>query len=686
MRRSSAELPPDNPAVAAALTRLVWRLRAEQALMFSTIVLIGVAAGAIAGRLAMTSGAALVAAAAVFWSARSRRTPAAAAKRIERSFPESRNVVVTAEELLRHPERTAPWMRVRVLDDAASRVSVARAAKVVPLLGPMAAFATAVCVVAALLTDPGRSASQIVRDVVTGVSNAGKVAASAPVRVTVTVTPPSYTGKPAQQLHDPDRIEALEGSRVRLTLAGDSGEWRVRFSARTLGATHVGNETILETVAEDSGYFAIEPIDPAAANVDARERRLIPIVVARDRAPGVRLETPARDLVMPDATVNVPVIAAASDDFGLHALEIRYTKVSGTGEQIEFEEGALPVTLTRDSSVAWKASGRIALASLGLGPGDALVYRAVARDGRPGDAGLATSDSFFIEIAGPGQVALEGFEMPPDQERYALSQQMIVLKIQRLRARERMLAAGARNEATVSIAAEQRAVRANFIFLMGGHVEDEEAEAEQSHEIQEGRLQNTARNEVNAAIVYMSRAEQALLAVNTDRALGAARAAVEALQRAFGRNRYLLRTMPVRSRVDPSRRLTGELAGAGDWRRDLETPSVDREARAARILLSRMLDAASVTRAGRTLDVSVFASMAEQALAIDPADPVWQDVAKRVEAARRVAASGGDAAMELSRAAGPVIARARRGARMAPQSGTRSPKGLAGAWAKEFRQ
>ena len=87
---------------------------------------------------------------------------------------------------------------------------------------------------------------------------------------------------------------------------------------------------------------------------------------------------------------------------------------------------------------------------------------------------------------------------------------MIVLKIQRLRARERTLGRAALEEATASIAAEQRAVRANFIFLMGGHVEDEEEEAERSSEIAEGRLQSSARKEINAAIDYMSRAEQAL--------------------------------------------------------------------------------------------------------------------------------------------------------------------------------
>ena len=167
------------------------------------------------------------------------------------------------------------------------------------------------------------------------------------------------------------------------------------------------------------------------------------------------------------------------------------------------------MTIARESGRAWKARTDLALAKLGLTPGDAMIYRIVGRDERPGDAGLASSETFFIEVAGPGQVALAGFELPPDRERYALSQQMIVLKLERLRARERALDRATLEREVGNIAAEQRAVRANFVFLMGGQVEDEEAEAEHSHEIQEGRLENTARREIVDAIQHMGRSRSA---------------------------------------------------------------------------------------------------------------------------------------------------------------------------------
>jgi hypothetical protein len=224
-------------------------------------------------------------------------------------------------------------------------------------------------------------------------------------------------------------------------------------------------------------------------------------------------------------------------------------------------------------------------------------------------------------------VALEGFELPPDRERYALSQQMIVLKLERLRARERTIDRTTLEQEVANIAAEQRAVRANFIFLTGGTVEDEEEEAAHSHEIQEGRLENTARREIALAIQHMGRAEQGLAAVNTGAALPPARAAVEALQRAFGRNRYFLRTVPVRSRVDPSRRLSGNISEAAGWRRELFPVSDDETDVRTRRLLARVIEL-SPRIVDATLPPAAMTAIAEEAISIDPASTEWQAIAK----------------------------------------------------------
>ncbi|MET0216167.1 MAG: hypothetical protein ABW292_24375, partial [Vicinamibacterales bacterium] len=531
------------------------------------------------------------------------------------------NVVITAEELLRHPERATPAVRARVLHEGAEIARGVAAPRVVSL-GRPAAFAAAgfTLVVALLIGIPQRGARAGMQAVEEGLKQPAG-ASSGVSMISATITPPPYTREPPRTIGNPDRIEALQGSRLGLEVQG--GPWRIRFATDPLDARESGTSTAVDLMLVRSGYLAIEPIERDAS----KTRRLLPVLVTPDRAPAIRVEAPGKDLLLPAASPVISISASAVDDYGLQSLELRYTKVSGSGEQFEFNEGSLPLTIARESSRNWKARTDLALSRLGLAPGDTMIYRFVGRDERAGDVGLASSDTFFIEVAGPGQVALAGFELPPDRERYALSQQMIVLKLERLRAREQTIDRATLEQEVGNIAAEQRAVRANFVFLMGGEIEDEEAEAEHSHEIQEGRLENTARREIADAIQHMGKVEAGLAAVNTAAALPPARAAVEALQRAFGRNRYILRTLPVRSRIDLSRRLTGDMSTASDWRRELLPPVSEASVIAARGLLARLLELAPSLKAGSTSPLALT-TLAEEALAIDPASADWQAVSK----------------------------------------------------------
>lgn len=575
------------------------------------------------------------------------RTTAAAARAIERARPDVRNLVVTAEELRRHPDRASAWMTARVMDDASRAVDGLAVTSVVGAKSTI--LSVTIAVVAAVgiwLIPKAPQTTATVADAARSAADA--VAAPAASGLTIAIRPPGYLGLQDRTVANPERLEVLEGTRLEFTLS--AGSARVRFGARTLGV--LSPRAAVETVVRESGYFAVEDASGGA-------RRLIPLSVVRDRSPVVTVEQPARDLLLPEPRRVVPIRVKASDDFALSSLELRYTKVSGSGEQFEFVEGTLPLQVTRRSGREWGADGEMALARLNLAAGDSLVYRAVARDGRQGEAGLGVSDTFFIEIAGPGQVPLEGVEMPPEEERYALSQQMVVLKIERLKGRERSMTREAVAEESALLAAEQRSVRANFIFLLGGHVEDEEVEAEQSSEIAEGRLQNTARRDINVAIGHMTRAEQGLVAANTDGALPPARAAVEALQRAFGRSRYLLRALASRTALDPARRLTGNLAAADAWRRAPMQPAA-RDGEVARLVLAEITAAYEALSSG-TSETPDLSGTAERALAIDPNSPRWQQVARGLQHAQRERARPVEAKKILERILPQVAAEAGTG-------------------------
>jgi hypothetical protein len=184
---------------------------------------------------------------------------------------------------------------------------------------------------------------------------------------------------------------------------------------------------------------------------------------------------------------------------------------------------------------------------------------------------------------------------------------------------------------------EQRMVRAEVVFLSGGEVEDEVAEAEQSSELQEGRLQNAGRSEMMLAINEMSRAEARLNAGDTAGALAFERAALAALQRAFDRRRYFLRTLGERSRIDPSRRLTGNSASA----RSSSRSAHDQSAPGREVSRQLMSALARVSRSGEPLDAAALGTLAT----IEMGSDQWRQLAASLAAAltpeaRREAAQG----------------------------------------------
>jgi hypothetical protein len=267
------------------------------------------------------------------------------------------------------------------------------------------------------------------------------------------------------------------------------------------------------------------------------------------------------------------------------------------------------------------------LSELGLAPGDLLVYYAKATDRRPG-ALPALSDSYVIEVGKPQEAVSGGFALPPDRDREGLSLSALILKTERLDARRGAMPSAAFAEASRGLAIEQRMVRTEVLFLMGehGHVEDEEAEAEHSSEIQEGRLENRGQAELLAATRLMTSAESYLTVADTRAALTDQRRALAALQRVLSRQRYFLKTMPVRSRIDPSRRLTGDLSDARSWERPpaAKTDSPDRGTLEAQRAVLEDLARVSGSRRGDSPDLAAIGS---RLLALDPASTGLQEAA-----------------------------------------------------------
>jgi hypothetical protein len=705
MRSTSPEGPQDGAgegivrrALDAARRRAAWTHAAESAGLATMTAVAGTLAIAALRPASPAAVAALVVVpfAGLFtWRLARRRvrSPADAARLIEARQP-LKNVLVTAEELLRHPERAKPYIAERVMADAASRAGAVDLAALIPARRATAALALTAAFWAAFGMIATARPHWLIADR-SGPSAGGRGTTAtagepgASIRsVRATITPPAYIGRPGTMLDDPDRIEAIAGSTLDLRV-----------------------ESLQPVSLRDSAHASPNPMGPAAPNVfsasrriDATgylvietmggrgDRRLLAIVARPDRAPRVEIGQPGRDLMLPDAARRVSFAIAASDDFGLDSLRLSYTKVSGSGEQFDFSDGQIPLAVRRADDRRWTATATAALGALGLSAGDILVYRAIARDRRAGLDAEGSSETFAIEIARPGLASEGDFQIPDEKDKYALSQQMIILKTERLEARRRTLSDEAFARASLEIAAEQRSVRAEFTFLMGGEVEDEEEEAAHSHEIEEGRLQNRGRAEMREAIRFMMQAEQRLVAADTRGALPPERAALAALQRAFDRTRYFLRTIPMRSRIDPARRLTGDLGTAASSSRAAADPGTEPRTQAAREALGGLLELASRVRGGETGApvARQAADLAERTLALEPADPAMQEAAARLsrvaEALGRTRGSSAAALEDLQAAAAPLLGAARAGLAGTPAAAGAGDALLAGAFTDALRK
>jgi hypothetical protein len=253
------------------------------------------------------------------------------------------------------------------------------------------------------------------------------------------------------------------------------------------------------------------------------------------------------------------------------------------------------------------------------------------------------------------------------------------VKTERLIARRAAMTPSEFADSSAQLAAEQRKVRAEFVFMLGGELADapdvaasmtdinEEEEAGRESDLLAGYNANAGHVALIRGIRAMSRAAASLATADPTTALPQERSALTQLEQAFSHSRILLRALATRERLDPSRRLTGSLADAAGDTRPISEPSRD----GASVTLRRILADVSTLAAKRdfaSADAAQASALAEATLRVDPSSPAVQDVAAQLsKAAPEIAAHRVDeAAATLDRAASALARVLRRELPAAP--------------------
>ncbi|MBU1936243.1 hypothetical protein KKG05_02510, partial [bacterium] len=176
---------------------------------------------------------------------------------------------------------------------------------------------------------------------------------------------PRYTGKPEQKLEENiGDISALYGTTAHLRIAATKSLSKAFLEifegkppvqgedaaaeADTLSLAVEGMRASGEFKALKSGYYRIRLLDNE--NLSDRDPILYRVTVRPDEVPVVSLIEPSRDLDVA-AGVQVPVVAEATDDFGLTRMKLRYHRTS----TFEADTGKIPLSKFEQIDLAYES-------------------------------------------------------------------------------------------------------------------------------------------------------------------------------------------------------------------------------------------------------------------------------------------------------------------------------------------
>ncbi|MBA3892054.1 MAG: hypothetical protein H0X64_16165, partial [Gemmatimonadaceae bacterium] len=294
--------------------------------------------------------------------------------------------------------------------------------------------------------------------------------------LSATVTPPAYTGAARQAIDEPSLVAALAGSRLEL---------RGRGSAARVAATIDGRR--LSVYGSDGRWSITMPVAGRPFAILLRDstagaERIVAVEPRADMAPRVTLESPVRDTVLRSPTGRIALQATVLDDFGLAALRFEWIVSAGEGENFTFRSGS--VAFAGGSARSRAITGSLSIDSLQLTPGSMVHIRAVARDNNAvSGPGEGVSETRMLRIARASEydsLAIEA-AAPPEADKSALSQRMLIMQTEALEKRRPRLDRRTLVREATAIALDQSRLRKRVGELVFQRLTGEDS-GEHSHD------------------------------------------------------------------------------------------------------------------------------------------------------------------------------------------------------------
>ena len=516
--------------------------------------------------VAVASG--LLVAGVLIWRSRHLSSPARVALWVEEKIPALQYSLVTAIQ----PERSA---FAQGIEAAVAREDIGGLASRTFRRTILPALAAAAVAALLLYVWPR---SSLTRDgflgrLSGGGRNATGVLGNRLGKISVYLSPPSYTGQRSTTLDDPSSVTALIGS--RLVIRGDGSAAGI--------TTTVGSSPVATHDSDGGWAIAIAmPAKPAALTFHDRQfERIVVLDPRTDAPPKIVLVSPLRDTTMRVAKLVIHLNATATDDVGLSGAYFEYLITTGSGEIFTARTINTPI-VRFGGSRSGSISSTLDLATLQLNQGDVVSIRAVTQDVNTlSGPGLATSDTRTFRIARADEydsVAVDA-AAPPPVDSSALSQRMLIMMTEKLVKEEKKISHAERVRRSGEIGDMEDRIKNRvheILYELDGSGAEAAPDPAAGLQAEEGSDEVHAVQNPDLFQAYQALwdAVRSLQIAEPDIALPPMRIALKALDRARLAKRLYLRGTPPKVIVDIARvRMAGKEKGNASTR--APRPSAD---------------------------------------------------------------------------------------------------------------
>ncbi len=291
--------------------------------------------------------------------------------------------------------------------------------------------------------------------------------------LTLTLTPPKYTGLRTSQENDPN-LEVLEGTivewKVEMSLPVES--LSLRSGNRGKEFKKIGDNTFSGTWrVQHSGFYNFEFLHDKEKMVSD----IYQIEVTKDATPKVEvLGLDQYTRFSYDDQKEVTFSALVSDDFGLDDVHIIATVAKGSGESVRFREERMDfINPLESGAVQGDLRKGINLDSMGLTPGDELYFYVQAIDNMEPEPNIARTSTYFLSIIDTTDIefSLEGSLGVDLMPEYFRSQRQIIIETEQLIKDKPNLSEYDFNFKSNELGFDQKALRIRYGQFMGEEFE-----------------------------------------------------------------------------------------------------------------------------------------------------------------------------------------------------------------------